>query len=62
MPIPLILHEKHINSWWGMSIGYGEKQPLASNDTSEGKRINRRVEVAIMANEKLKNAAEEDKL
>jgi len=44
------------------TIGYGEKQPVVSNDTSEGKRLNRRVEVAIMANEKLKNAAEEGKL
>ena len=44
------------------TIGYGEKQPVASNDTDEGKRLNRRVEVAIMANEKLKNAAEEGNL
>lgn len=44
------------------AIGYGEKQPVASNDTSDGKRLNRRVEVAIMANEKLKNAAEKGNL
>ena len=44
------------------TIGYGEKQPVATNDTSEGKRLNRRVEVAIMANEKLKSAAEEGNL
>jgi len=44
------------------TIGYGEKQPIASNDTVEGKSLNRRVEVAIMANEKLKQAAEEGNL
>jgi outer membrane protein OmpA-like peptidoglycan-associated protein len=41
------------------TVGYGEVQPVASNDTAEGKQANRRVEVAIMANEKLKKAAEE---
>ncbi len=39
--------------------GYGETQPIASNDTAEGKALNRRVEVAIYANDKLKHAAEE---
>jgi len=39
--------------------GYGEMQPVADNSTSYGKQANRRVEVAIMANEQLKKAAEE---
>jgi outer membrane protein OmpA-like peptidoglycan-associated protein len=41
------------------TMGYGESQPVAGNDTAEGKQQNRRVEIAIMANDKLKKAAEE---
>ncbi|WP_022822362.1 OmpA family protein [Hymenobacter norwichensis] len=38
--------------------GYGSKQPIADNSTEAGRVANRRVEVAIFANEKLKKAAE----
>jgi outer membrane protein OmpA-like peptidoglycan-associated protein len=38
--------------------GYGSKEPVADNSTEAGRTANRRVEVAIYANEKLKKAAE----
>jgi len=34
--------------------GYGESQPVASNADASGQKLNRRVEVVITANEKLK--------
>lgn len=45
-----------------MTVGYGEEQPIASNGSSDGRRQNRRVEVAIFANDKMKEMAEEGKL
>lgn len=38
--------------------GYGEAQPLESNDSEAGRAKNRRVEVAIYANKKMKKMAE----
>ncbi len=43
------------------TVGYGETQALASNNSAEGRQKNRRVEIAIMANDDLKDAAEENK-
>ncbi|MFC5271416.1 OmpA family protein [Adhaeribacter terreus] len=42
--------------------GFGESMPVASNNNEAGKQANRRVEIAIYANEKLKKAAEKGQI
>ena len=39
--------------------GYGETQPIVTNATPEGMQKNRRVDIAIIANDKLKKAAQD---
>lgn len=39
-------------------MGYGETQPVADNTSTDGKAANRRVEIAIYANDRMKKAAE----
>ena len=41
------------------TVGYGETQPIATNDTKEGKMQNRRVELEVVANDNLKKDAED---
>jgi outer membrane protein OmpA-like peptidoglycan-associated protein len=42
--------------------GYGEKQPLTTNNTEAGRQSNRRVEVAIYANDEMKKLAKKGEL
>lgn len=51
------LSEKNITSSRLRTVGYGENQPVASNDTEEGRSQNRRVTFVITANEKMKEEA-----
>lgn len=44
------------------TVGYGEAQPVADNSSADGKSRNRRVEIAIYANERMKKAAERGEL
>jgi len=53
------LADQGVNASRFTIMGYGESQPIADNMTEEGRALNRRVEVAIYANEKLKKIAEE---
>jgi outer membrane protein OmpA-like peptidoglycan-associated protein len=44
------------------TVGHGPNDPIAPNSTVDGRQQNRRVEIAIFANEKLKSAAERGEL
>lgn len=43
-----LVEEKKINPSRVSAIGYGEYRPVASNDTREGRQLNRRVEIVIL--------------
>ncbi|MCK4409327.1 MAG: OmpA family protein [Candidatus Eisenbacteria sp.] len=53
------LAQREVGSPRMSTTWYGESQPVADNGTPEGKQANRRVEIAIMANDELKKAAEQ---
>ncbi len=43
-------------------VGYGKTRPVSTNETEAGRRLNRRVEVLIYANETLKHRADSGEL
>jgi outer membrane protein OmpA-like peptidoglycan-associated protein len=57
--VALYLATLEVKSARFSTAGYGETQPIAMNDTPEGRQKNRRVDIAVIANDKLKRAAEE---
>ena len=57
--VALYLATLEVKSARFSTAGYGETQPIVMNDTPEGRQKNRRVDIAVIANDKLKKAAQE---
>ena len=53
------LDQQGLDSGRLITVGKGESEPVATNETEEGRQQNRRVEVAIYANEEYREAARE---
>lgn len=58
--VALYLASLNVKSGRFTIAGHGEVQPIMSNDTPEGRQGNRRVDIAVMANDKLKKAAQKN--
>jgi outer membrane protein OmpA-like peptidoglycan-associated protein len=58
--VAFYLAEQNVSSRRFSVMGYGETQPIATNDSADGRQMNRRVDIAVMANDKLKKAAQEN--
>ena len=57
--VAAVLAGQNIDATRFTVMGYGPDQPLFDNATAEGRAGNRRVDLAIMANDKLKKAAQD---
>ncbi len=53
------LSGKQVNPTRFTIMGYGWDQPVANNATAQGRQANRRVDIAVFANDKLKGVAED---
>jgi outer membrane protein OmpA-like peptidoglycan-associated protein len=60
--VALYTAEQGVDSDRMIINGYGESNPVADNSTEAGRQQNRRVEIAIYANKKLKKLAKEGKI
>ena len=56
------LKEKEVSGLRLVPVGFGEEDPVTSNDTKEGRQLNRRVEVTIVASKKLIRDARRGKI
>lgn len=54
------LESQQVNHARLLTKGMGESDPVASNDTEDGRSLNRRVEFVITANEKMKEEAKRE--
>lgn len=57
--VSLVLAGQGVDATRFTVMGYGEAQPVFDNTTDAGRQGNRRVDLAIMANDKLKKVAED---
>ncbi|HYW35906.1 MAG TPA: OmpA family protein, partial [Balneolaceae bacterium] len=60
--VALYTAQQGINAQRMIIKGYGENNPVADNSTAAGRQKNRRVEIALYANKKLKKLAKEGKI
>ena len=60
MPVEQWLEENGVPSNRLTSEGYGETQPIATNDTEAGRQDNRRVEISLDKDREMKDNSGDD--